>query len=101
VEALELDWILPGHGEPFTGHRAILATLYAFYAKRQAKLRRALARGPRTPYELVLEVFGQAGPLEIFLMLSEIVGHLEVLEERHEVERLPEEVPYRYRATAA
>ena len=101
IEALDLDWVLPGHGEPFTGHRPILAALYGFYEKRQAKLQRALAQGPRTPYELVLDLFGHAEPNEIFLMVSEVVGNLEVLEERHLVERLPDEVPYRYRLTAA
>ncbi|HEY3351670.1 MAG TPA: MBL fold metallo-hydrolase [Polyangia bacterium] len=98
LRALDLDWLLPGHGAPFQDHRPIVDRLLRFYDVRQAKITRALAAAPRTPYELVLDVFNRAGHGELFLMLSEIIGNLEVLEERGAVARLPGEVPYRYRA---
>ncbi|MBI5479782.1 MAG: MBL fold metallo-hydrolase [Deltaproteobacteria bacterium] len=93
---LDLEWILPGHGAPFTGHRAVLESLRVFYEKRQAKMLRALASRPLTPYELVALVFRQGANLDLFLMLSEIVGNLEALEARGAVARIVGEVPYRY-----
>jgi glyoxylase-like metal-dependent hydrolase (beta-lactamase superfamily II) len=87
VEGLEADWILPGHGEPFTGHRQVIARLRAFHDKRQAKVLNALAAGPRTAYELVRDLFGRTDAAELFLMLSEVVGNLEVLEDRGAVQR--------------
>jgi glyoxylase-like metal-dependent hydrolase (beta-lactamase superfamily II) len=94
---LDLEWILPGHGAPFTGHRAVVDTLRVFYEKRQARIRRALADRPLTAYELVPLLFRRAASFDLFLMISEIVGNLEVLEERGEVERIAGAVPYRYR----
>jgi glyoxylase-like metal-dependent hydrolase (beta-lactamase superfamily II) len=97
VRDLELDWILPGHGAPFKDHRAVLDGLFAFYERRQAKILEALAKGPRCPNDLVLDVFGRARTLELYLMLSEIVGNLEVLEEKGAVVRIPGSEPYLYR----
>jgi glyoxylase-like metal-dependent hydrolase (beta-lactamase superfamily II) len=101
LAALDLEWILPGHGPPFTGHRGVIDSLRVFYERRQGKLLRTLAPAPLTAYELVSRVFHRAGAGELFLMLSEIVGNLEVLEARGAVERVPGAVPYRYRVTAA
>jgi glyoxylase-like metal-dependent hydrolase (beta-lactamase superfamily II) len=97
IEALELDWVLPGHGEPFTGHRALIASLRAFYEERQARLLALLEPGPRTPYELAIAEFGPGRTDELFLTLSEMVGNLEVLEQRGRVERIAGVTPYRYR----
>ncbi len=96
VRDMDLDWIAPGHGAPFQGHRATLDSLLKFYDKRQAKICGALATSPRSAYELVHDVFGRAGALQLFLMLSEILGNLEVLETRGQIRRRPGELPYRY-----
>ncbi|MBI5531354.1 MAG: MBL fold metallo-hydrolase [Deltaproteobacteria bacterium] len=99
IEAMELDWVLPGHGEPFTGHRKAIAGLRAFYEKRQARLLSLLQDGPRTPYEIAGAVFGKTRDDELYLTLSEIVGNLEVLEDSGRVERLREADVDRYRST--
>ncbi|MFN7133303.1 MAG: MBL fold metallo-hydrolase, partial [Myxococcales bacterium] len=96
VRALPLEWILPGHGAPFRGHEEVIDSLLAFYEKRQGRLLAALAGGAKTPYELVTALFGGARTLALYLMLSEVVGNLEVLEDAGRVRRVPDEVPYRY-----
>jgi glyoxylase-like metal-dependent hydrolase (beta-lactamase superfamily II) len=98
VEALDLDWILPGHGKPFTDHRAVLASLGRFYARRQAKLTEALRREPKSAYELVRSELGRGRRLQLFLMLSEIIGNLEVLESSGAIERSETEELVRFRA---
>lgn len=87
VRALDLELIVPGHGEPFSGHREVIDRLSGFYEKRQAKLAAALEQGSRTTLELVHETFGKADPEHLFLMVSEILGNLEVLESRGEIRR--------------
>lgn len=101
LRELDLEWILPGHGAPFTGHRDVVDTLEGFYHHRQARILRALAPTPLTPYQLVPHVFGRPERFDLFLMMSEIVGNLEALEDRGAVARVEGEVPYRYRALAA
>lgn len=98
LREMELRWLLPGHGEPFAGHRAVIDGLFDFYGRRQAKIEAALDR-PKTAMELVADVFGEAGVLQLFLMLSEIVGNLEVLEDLGRVTHDPSARPYLYRRT--
>ncbi|HEY3446029.1 MAG TPA: MBL fold metallo-hydrolase [Myxococcales bacterium] len=95
--AMSLDWVAPGHGEPFQGHRATLDGLFRFYERRQEKLEAAMVERPKTAYELVFDIFGEAGSLQLYLMLSEVVGNLEVLEEKGRIRKDLGEVPWRYR----
>jgi glyoxylase-like metal-dependent hydrolase (beta-lactamase superfamily II) len=87
TRALDARVILPGHGAPFDGHRALVDTLVGFYARRQAKLRKLLAAGPRTGLELMLGLFGWAEPRDYFLAMSETVANLDALEARGQVVR--------------
>jgi glyoxylase-like metal-dependent hydrolase (beta-lactamase superfamily II) len=87
MRALELDLVLPGHGPPFSGHRAIIDALVAFYEKRQARIREALLAGPMTAWEVSRLLFPSARPRDAFLTVSETIANLEVLEARQEVTR--------------
>lgn len=80
ARALELDCVLPGHGPPFRGHRALLDGLFEFYGRRQDKLLAHLAKGPATVYELAGAIFPRRDVPRMYLMLSEVLGNLEVLE---------------------
>jgi glyoxylase-like metal-dependent hydrolase (beta-lactamase superfamily II) len=79
--------IAPGHGEPFTGHAEVIDRLLAFYEKRQARILDLLADGPQTPAQLAPRVFPHAKPSQLYLTLSEVIGNLEVLEDRGRVRR--------------
>jgi glyoxylase-like metal-dependent hydrolase (beta-lactamase superfamily II) len=85
MRALAIDLVLPGHGPPFGGHRAVIDALLGFYAKRQARIREVLADGPRTAYEVSRTLFPSQRPGDAFLTISETVANLEVLEARGEV----------------
>ncbi len=88
IRALDVEWVLPGHGAPFQGHRAAIDSLLRFYTRRQEKLLDALAAGPRTPVELSEALFGPQAGARLYLTLSEVVGNLEVLEDAARVRRL-------------
>jgi glyoxylase-like metal-dependent hydrolase (beta-lactamase superfamily II) len=79
--------VAPGHGEPFSGHVELIDRLLAFYEKRQARILELLAAGPLAPAELAPRVFPNARPTQLYLILSEVMGNLEVLEERGKVRR--------------
>lgn len=87
TRALEVALVLPGHGPPFGGHRAVIDGLLAFSRRRQARLSGHLADGPRSAWELCRALFPSAGAAEAFLTVSETVGNLEVMEDRGEVVR--------------
>ncbi len=95
-----MDLVLPGHGPPFAGHREVIDALLAFYA-RSARSASSSAAGeaPRTPFEIARALFQQLRPGDTFLVLSEMIANLEVLEERGEVARVEERGRYLYRAS--
>lgn len=94
---LEIDVVLPGHGPPFGGHRALIDGLRVFYEKRQERLLRTLEAGPRSPFEIAAALFRQLRPGDVFLVLSEVLANLEVLEGRGAVIREEREGIRRYR----
>ena len=100
TRALDLSLVLPGHGPPFAGHRAIIDGLTGFYLKRQARLAGVLAGGPRTGWELCAALFPSARATEAFLTMSETVANLEVMEGRGEVVREERGGRWRYRLAA-
>jgi glyoxylase-like metal-dependent hydrolase (beta-lactamase superfamily II) len=87
TRALEIDLVLPGHGRPFGEPRAVIDALLGFVEKRQARIREALRDGPRTAYEVSRALFPAARPGDGFLVISETIANLEVLEARGEVVR--------------
>jgi len=84
---LPVQLVAPGHGEPFSGHVELIDRLLGFYEKRQARILELLADGPITPAQLAPRVFPHARPTQLYLILSEVMGNLEVLEERGRVHR--------------
>lgn len=101
TRALELDLVLPGHGAPFGGHRAVIDGLLGFMAKRQGRLAALLEEGPRTGWALCTALFPRARPAEAFLTLSETVANLEVMEARGEVARTLRGGAWRFELTGA
>ena len=100
MRAMEIDWVLPGHGPPFANHRRVIDDLLAFYVKRQARIREALAPGPRSAYEIARALFPSARPGDLFLVMSETIANVEVLERRGEIARALEDEVYRFRLAA-
>jgi glyoxylase-like metal-dependent hydrolase (beta-lactamase superfamily II) len=97
LHALEVELVLPGHAEPFGGHRHVIDALVQFYGKRQARIRTALSARPLTAFDLMREIFPRASPRELFLTISETMANLEVLEARGEAARELEGGVYRFR----
>jgi glyoxylase-like metal-dependent hydrolase (beta-lactamase superfamily II) len=96
VHALDVDWVVPGHGPPFQGHRALLDGLFEFYGKRQQKLLERLGAAEATAFELFEALFRKLEPERLFLILSEVLGNLEVLEADGRVRRREEGGLFRF-----
>ena len=60
AETLDARLALSGHGRPFTDVLGHIAANRALVAERLDAVRAALAGGPRTPYEIAQEVYGEA-----------------------------------------
>jgi glyoxylase-like metal-dependent hydrolase (beta-lactamase superfamily II) len=87
VRGLELDLVLPGHGPPFTGHRRVIDALLGFYGRRQERFLLLLGDAALTPHALATRLFRQVRPRDAFLIFSEVMANLEVLEAQGAVAR--------------
>ncbi len=87
VHALDLHAVLPGHGPAFRHHRELLDGLFAFYERRQEKLVARLREGEASAYTLLDTLFARRDDRRLHLMLSEVLGNLEVLEQQGRIER--------------
>lgn len=96
VHAMELDCVLPGHGEGFRNHRPLLDGLFSFYARRQQKLLAKLAEAPATVNDLVSVVFPRVDAARLYLMISEVLGNLEVLEDAGKIRRVEDADVFRF-----
>jgi len=77
--AMEIDVVLPGHGDPIDDHRAVIDARLALHERRAAKLERLIGERPRTAYELARELWGDIAVTETYLTLSEVLGHTDLL----------------------
>jgi glyoxylase-like metal-dependent hydrolase (beta-lactamase superfamily II) len=79
VEALECQITFPSHGDVILDHRKLIAGYRLHHERRALQLARMLARGPRTAFELATQMFPRHYATQLFLVLSEVIGHLEIL----------------------
>lgn len=97
VQALELDCVLPGHGPAFRNHRELLDGLFAMYERRQEKLLAALREKPTSAYKLIDSMFARRTDRRLHLMLSEVLGNLEVMEREGRVTRAQTGLGFEFR----
>ena len=84
TRAMELDVVLPGHGEPVTEHRALIDERLRMHERRATKIAKLLADGPVTAYEIAQFMWGNVAVTQAYLTLSEVLGHVDLLLARGE-----------------
>jgi glyoxylase-like metal-dependent hydrolase (beta-lactamase superfamily II) len=82
----EIDLVIPSHGTPFEGHRAVIAKTAAHHEERCVAILKHIAHQPMTAHELVLVLWKRA--LSVFhhnFAVFEIMAHLEYMSRRGDV----------------
>jgi glyoxylase-like metal-dependent hydrolase (beta-lactamase superfamily II) len=79
TRGMDIDLVLPGHGDPITDHRALIDERISMHERRAAKLERLIAERPRSAHELAQALWGNIAVTQAFLTLSEVLGHVDVL----------------------
>lgn len=82
---LELDLVLPGHGDPISDHRTLIDERFAMHRRRAEKLHGLIDERPRTAYDLAQALWGNIAVTQAFLTLSEVIGHTDLLLEEGRV----------------
>ena len=76
---MDVELVLPGHGDPVTDHRALIDERFALHRRRADKIHRLLAERPRTAYEIAQALWGNIAVTQAYLTLSEVLGHVDLL----------------------
>ena len=85
VSRLPLEMIYPGHGEAFSDHLSLIKTRLVEQEKRCEQILAILATGEKCIYEICRQMYPRLQGNTVFLGLSQIQGHLDLLEERQQV----------------
>lgn len=86
---LDVSEVLAGHREPFADHRELIDTRLSMHRTRAAKILEMID-GPATAAELGSRIWSDRPAAEAYLIVSEVLGHLDLLNEQGEVRELDE-----------
>lgn len=78
-----------GHGEPIHDVGKLVRQRLHFHERRAQRITETIGGGEMTAYQIAVPLFGKLGAIDSFLALSEVIGHLEWLEDRHRLEAVP------------
>ena len=76
---MDVELVLPGHGDPVTDHRSLIDERFALHRRRADKIHRLIAERPRSAYEIAQTLWGNIAVTQAYLTLSEVLGHVDLL----------------------
>jgi glyoxylase-like metal-dependent hydrolase (beta-lactamase superfamily II) len=85
TQAMPIETVLPGHGETFGDHVALIGERFAMHERRARKFAALIAERPRTAHEIAQVTWGNVAVTQAYLTLSEVLGHVDLLLERGEI----------------
>jgi glyoxylase-like metal-dependent hydrolase (beta-lactamase superfamily II) len=80
VATLDVAQALPSHGPVIRDVSGLVRQRLAFHQRRVARVLDALQGGARTTWDVTHNLFPDRSPLDTFLAVSEVIGHLDLLE---------------------
>jgi glyoxylase-like metal-dependent hydrolase (beta-lactamase superfamily II) len=95
---LPAEIVLPGHGDPVTDHVALIDERLEKTERRKQKILDLVRERPKTGHELAQELWGNVAVTQAFLTLSEVIGHLDLLENEGLVREAQDGATVRYQA---
>jgi len=95
---LPAQLVLSGHGQPITDHVALIDERLRMHERRARKMLRLLADGPLTAYEIALRMWGNVAVTQAYLTISEVLGHVDVLERDEQVREIEQGGIVRFQA---
>lgn len=79
TQAMALELVLPGHGEPVRDHAALIDERMRMHERRARKIHGLISGEPLTAYEIALRMWGNIAVTQAYLTICEVVGHLDLL----------------------
>ena len=98
IKAIDARLVLPGHGDLIYDHRTLADRFIRHHEGRKEQIYGSIAQAPKTRWELAGRLFGDLTGQEVFLGLSEVQGHLDILWEENRIRRNKKGDCFYYRA---
>ena len=101
IDRLEIDLVLPAHGDPFRDHRARITTIEEHHQQRKALLVELASEGEKSGWELAGLLFQGIRDRNVFqqrLALQETLAHCQSLAVEGRLEKLASRETVRWRA---
>ena len=76
---LDVELVLPGHGDPVLDHRGLIDERLRMHERRARKLEAMLEPAPLSAYELATLMWGNVAVTQAYLTISEVLGHMDLL----------------------
>jgi glyoxylase-like metal-dependent hydrolase (beta-lactamase superfamily II) len=76
---MDLELVLPGHGDPIGDHRELIDRRLALHARRADKIHALIAERSRSAHDIAQALWGHIALTQAFLTLSEVLGHTDIL----------------------
>ena len=95
---MDVELVLPGHGDPITDHRSLIDERLRLHRRRADRLHGLIAERPRSAYELAQALWGNIAVTQAYLTLSEVLGHTDILQNEGRVRELEEDGVVRFEA---
>ena len=82
---MDISLMLSGHGEPIIDHRSLIDSYLKAQDRRRAKVLGIIQEEPRTAHAIASAIWGDVAVTQAYLTMSEVVGHVDVLQEEGKV----------------
>jgi glyoxylase-like metal-dependent hydrolase (beta-lactamase superfamily II) len=79
TRAMDVDLVLPGHGDPIDDHVGLIDERFRLHERRAEKIHRLISERPRSAYEIAQALWGNIAVTQAYLTLSEVLGHTDLL----------------------
>jgi glyoxylase-like metal-dependent hydrolase (beta-lactamase superfamily II) len=96
---MDLDLVLPGHGDPITDHKSLIDERFRMHRRRADKLHGLIAERSRSAYDLAQALWGNIAVTQAYLTLSEVLGHTDILLNEGRVAEVEDSGVVRFEAT--
>ena len=81
MSEMDLSLAYPGHGAPIEDPPTLVTSTIEHHLKRKVEVANRLSEEGRTPYDLSKEMYPRVKGYDIFLAVSEVVAHLDLVVE--------------------
>jgi glyoxylase-like metal-dependent hydrolase (beta-lactamase superfamily II) len=99
TRAMDIELVLPGHGDPIDAHRELIDRRFTLHARRAEKIWKLISEAPVTAHAIAQALWGNIAVTQAYLTLSEVLGHTDLLLNDGRVHELEQDGVVRFEAS--